>query len=121
MFTIRKEFSFSASHQLMGLPKEHPCSRLHGHNYVVTVELRSATLKEVGFIKDYRELDFIKKYLDSYLDHQHLNDVFSHNPTAELMAKTLFRVFKETCPELFAVEVSETPKTSARYEITYEL
>jgi 6-pyruvoyltetrahydropterin/6-carboxytetrahydropterin synthase len=116
MFIIRKEFAFSASHQLMGLPPEHPCSRLHGHNYVVTVELISHKVNEVGFIQDYRELDFIKKYLDETKDHRHLNDCFLHNPTAELMAESLFQIFKPSCPQLRAVEVSETPKTTARYQ-----
>lgn len=116
MFIIRKEFTFSASHQLMGLPDGHPCKNLHGHNYVITVELRSSKLNEVGFIVDYRELEFVKIHLDSFLDHRHLNDCFDHNPTAELMAKTLFTYFQNNCPEIYAVEVSETPKTTARYQ-----
>ena len=39
MFKISKEFYFSAAHALFGLPDDHPCTRLHGHNYVVTVHL----------------------------------------------------------------------------------
>lgn len=39
MFRITKEFHFSASHQLTGLPEDHQCARLHGHNYIVEVEL----------------------------------------------------------------------------------
>lgn len=39
MFRIRKEFHFSASHQLTHLPPDHQCARLHGHNYIVVVEL----------------------------------------------------------------------------------
>ncbi|MDH6307200.1 6-pyruvoyltetrahydropterin/6-carboxytetrahydropterin synthase [Dysgonomonas sp. PFB1-18] len=117
MYKISKQFSFSASHILEGLPQEHPCSRLHGHNYVVTVHLRSEHLNEVGFIKDYRELDNVKRYIDEKLDHRHLNDVLPLNPTAENMAKYLYDVFKKDIPELYAVEVSETPKTSAIYEV----
>ena len=30
MFTISKEFSFEASHQLDGMSKNHPCGRVHG-------------------------------------------------------------------------------------------
>lgn len=116
MYKISKQFSFSASHILEGLPQEHPCSRLHGHNYVVNVHLKSEQLNEVGFIKDYRELDSVKRYIDEKLDHRHLNDVLPFNPTAENMAKYLYDVFKKDIPELYAVEVSETPKTSAIYE-----
>lgn len=116
MYKISKQFAFSASHILEGLPQEHPCSRLHGHNYVVTVHLKAGQLNDVGFVKDYRELDSVKRYIDDTLDHRHLNDIFSFNPTAENMAKYLYDVFKKDIPELYAVEVSETPKTTAIYE-----
>ena len=39
MYTIAKRFAFSASHTIGGLPPEHPCARLHGHNYEVEVIL----------------------------------------------------------------------------------
>jgi 6-pyruvoyltetrahydropterin/6-carboxytetrahydropterin synthase len=116
MFIIRKEFSFSASHCLDHLPTEHPCSRVHGHNYVVTVELRSQTLNKSYFVKDYRELDIVKNYLDLHFDHKHLNDYLIFTPTAELLASYLFESFIDDIPELYAIEVSETPKTNARYE-----
>ena len=116
MYKISKQFAFSASHILHGLSADHPCSRLHGHNYIITVYLRSKDLDEVGFIKDYRELSFIKEYIDVNLDHRHLNDVLPMNPTAENIASYLFNIFKQEIPQLYAIEVSETPKTSAIYE-----
>lgn len=116
MYKIRKEFHFSASHELCGLPEDHPCSRIHGHNYIVTVELCGKALNEVGFIVDYRALADIKTWIDLTLDHQHLNDILQYNPTAENMAKDFYEYFNMIHPEVCAVEVSETPKTSARYE-----
>lgn len=118
MYTIRKEFAFSASHVLEYLPASHPCSRLHGHNYVITVELRSDKLNDVGFVKDYRELDHIKKFIDDSLDHKHLNDFLPFNPSAEKIAAYLFELFGKSTQNLYAIEVSETPKTTARYEPT---
>lgn len=117
MYKISKQFSFSASHVLEGLPADHPCTRLHGHNYVVTVHLRSETLDEKGFVRDYRELDLIKDYIDKHLDHRHLNEVFDFNPTAENIAKELYDLFVKDIPQIYAVEVSETPKTTAIYEV----
>ncbi|MFV0290507.1 MAG: 6-pyruvoyl trahydropterin synthase family protein [Mangrovibacterium sp.] len=116
MYKINKEFHFSSSHQLQGLPESHPCSRLHGHNYVVNFHFQSDKLNEVGFVIDYRALSSIKDFLDNTLDHQHLNDVFSFNPSAENISKYLYEHFKEQFPQLFKVEVSETPKTKAVYE-----
>ena len=116
MYTIRKEFAFSAAHHLRDLPADHPCAEPHGHNYVVTVELKSDKLNEVGFVKDYRELQLIKNWLDLNFDHKDLNKMIGINPTAENIAKLLYDTFYITYPMLVAIEVSETPKTSARYE-----
>lgn len=115
MYKISKTFEFSASHTLDGLPATHPCTRLHGHNYVVKVELESEDLNETGFVVDYRELSVIKEFIDSTLDHKHLNNVLPFNPSAENMSKFFFTTFKELVPQVCAVEVSETPKTNARY------
>ena len=119
MYKITKEFSFCASHQLNGLPETHPCTRLHGHNYIVRVELKSKELNPIGFVIDYRALEPIKKWIDETLDHQHLNNILKFNPTAENMAKSFFTQFKYLLgfngKYLSAVEVSETPKTNARY------
>lgn len=116
--TIMKEFHFSAAHQLHGLPDDHPCSRLHGHNYILRVFLRGEKNK-VGFIQDYRDLDPIKKYVDEVLDHRNLNDIFpAHNTTVENMCQILFNFFKEDFPLLYAIEMSETPKTNCRYEVS---
>jgi len=120
MYTISKEFHFSASHILEGLPVEHPCSRLHGHNYIVRAEFSATKLNAIGFVVDYRDLEPIKKYLDEQFDHRHLNDRMSCNPTAENMAKLIFNTFKQQFPTLSAIEVSETPKTNARYTPDYD-
>ncbi|MFH8534744.1 6-pyruvoyl trahydropterin synthase family protein [Streptomyces tendae] len=120
MFTITKEFHFSASHVLDRLPAWHPCARLHGHNYVVILELSAEDggLNEVGFVRDYRELDAFKKWMDTTLDHRHLNDSMGGggcSPTAENLAKWIYDTWHEELPELSAVRISETPKTWATY------
>lgn len=117
MYKISKEFSFSAAHSLFGLSDDHPCSRLHGHNYVVTVHLQAEQLNQQGFVRDYNELRIVKEYIDNNLDHRNLNDILAPlNSSAENIAKMLYDKLKPQLPELFAVEVSETPKTSAIYE-----
>jgi 6-pyruvoyltetrahydropterin/6-carboxytetrahydropterin synthase len=116
MYKINKKFSFSASHILDQLPNDHPCARLHGHNYVVNFHLKSKTLDAYGFVKDYRELQFVQRYINNALDHQHLNNIIPGHPTAEHIAQFLYNRFKPEIPELYAVEVSETPQTSCIYE-----
>lgn len=116
MYRITKEFAFSASHQLFGLPPEHQCARLHGHNYVVRVELASETLDAHGFVRDYLEMAPLKRYIDDELDHRHLNDVLGDDcVTAERLARHLYDWCAARWPETAAVSVSETPKTWAEY------
>jgi 6-pyruvoyltetrahydropterin/6-carboxytetrahydropterin synthase len=116
MYVIRKKFSFSAAHHLYGLSPDHPCSRVHGHNYEVEVILRSNFLNDVCFLRDYRELDEFKKYLDEEIDHRDLNMIFYGIQTsAENLAKIFFDWCRSRWPETCAVLVSETPKTWAEY------
>lgn len=115
MYEITKDFAFSASHQLAGLPDDHPCSRLHGHNVIVRMHLAAEQLDAVGFVVDYRALDGFKQWLDEHFDHRHLNDVVTFNPTAEQMAHYLYRVAAEQGLPVVAISWSETPKTWATY------
>ncbi|TMV68395.1 6-carboxytetrahydropterin synthase QueD [Thioclava sp. BHET1] len=116
MYRITKEFHFSASHQLCHLPQDHPCARLHGHNYIIEVELQAAELDENGFVLDYRALAPLKHWIDDTLDHRHLNDVFGHDGvTSEVLAKTVYDWARARWDQVRAVRVSETPKTWAEY------
>ncbi|MGQ0526449.1 MAG: 6-pyruvoyl trahydropterin synthase family protein [Alphaproteobacteria bacterium] len=116
MYIIAKSYHFSASHILPLLPESHPCSRLHGHNYVVEVELQSKDLDETGFVRDYRELDALKVYIDAHIDHRHLNDLFGDNgTTAECVAKHFYDWCKVRWPEVTAVKVQETARSWAEY------
>lgn len=117
-YTIEKDFAFSASHVLLGLPKDHQCGRLHGHNYVVRVRLAGERLLPQGFLFDYGALAPCKAVIDEALDHRHLNDWMEVNPTAEALAHVLARVFRSLLTNLpddvvLSVGVSETPKTWA--------
>ncbi len=115
MYTIIKQFSFSASHVLENLPEGHPCARLHGHNYVVELVLEGLELDESGFVRDYRDLAPFKTFIDEKLDHRHLNDIMDGPTSAENLARFLYEFAHGLWPEVTAVRVSETPKTWAEY------
>jgi 6-pyruvoyltetrahydropterin/6-carboxytetrahydropterin synthase len=129
MYGISKEFSFSAAHYLKGLPKDHPCSRIHGHNYTVKVEIMTPEVDDVGFVIDYHDLDIFKTWIDETLDHRNLNDILFEvgiNPTAENLARYMWERIQSskigtTLEEKFEgfgliVYVSETPKTWAWFD-----
>lgn len=115
VYTITKRFEFEASHQLMKLPAGHKCRRLHGHNYVVTIELQARELDEYGFVVDYGELKAFKEHLDRNWDHRHLNDVAICEPTAESLAIEFYQWCRHRWHQVTAATVQETLGTSATY------
>lgn len=124
--TISKDFTFSASHRLDGLPDDHQCARLHGHNYVVRLTIEG-DVRQPGFVVDYGALKPFGTWIDETLDHRHLNDVFDFNPTAESMAghladraATLLADLGHDNVTRVAVSVSETPKTWATVDAQRE-
>lgn len=116
-FTIARRYSFSASHQLLGLPEGHKCSRLHGHNYDVELLLSSDELDENAFVFDYGEMSCFGDFLNRTLDHRHLNDVLPFQPSAENLARWLLDKARESWPMATAARVSETPGTWAEYRL----
>jgi 6-pyruvoyltetrahydropterin/6-carboxytetrahydropterin synthase len=123
MFTIAKRFSFSASHVLTAVPDDHKCRRLHGHNYEVEVVCQAGELDRRGMVVDYFDLDPVRRFLDTTVDHRHLNDVLDGEPTAERLAWWLYESLKgelpaEVATRVAAVRVYETPRTWAEYRPT---
>jgi len=118
-YRIQKEFHFEAGHQLYGLQEGHQCMRPHGHSYRVIVILEADQLNEHGFVVDYGELYPLKNYIDDYLDHRNLNDVFDFQTTAENLAYHFFVFCQQFwANEIIEVRVSETQKTWASFSIT---
>jgi len=116
MYTIAKRFAFSASHIIGGLPTDHPCGRLHGHNYEIEVILQAPVLDAAGFVRDFHELAALRDFINETLDHKHLNDVLGHDrTTSEVISRWLHDWCKDRWPEVVAVRVSETPRTFAEY------
>lgn len=77
MYTISKEFQFSYSHRVwnqeLSDSQECKCRHLHGHNGVLTIELSSNTLTR-DMVLDYNELNHIKAFVDSFIDHRLIMD-----------------------------------------------
>lgn len=124
MYTISKDFTWSASHVLDGLPEGHPCGRMHGHNYTARLIITGYAVDATGFLVDYGRLKPFGEYIDTVLDHRHLNDVLDVNPTAENLSRHLrtmaLRVIANDIrgsSHRVSVAVSETPKTWATYTV----
>ena len=120
MLEIEIERCFSAAHQLRGYNGN--CSNLHGHNYRVTVTVRSNELDRIGIALDFRKL---KQELDSLLeeyDHRNLSELpeFQEiNPTSEVLARTIYRRMGEKMNEgpirVWKVRVGESDSSAVTY------
>jgi 6-pyruvoyltetrahydropterin/6-carboxytetrahydropterin synthase len=45
------------------------CSKIHGHNWSITLEFQASELDKNGFVVDFGKLKYIKAFIDSTLDH----------------------------------------------------
>lgn len=110
---IGRQYSFSAAHWLPNVADGHKCKNLHGHNYVVELEVRNEIAPKDGFCGnvDFATLDEAMAPILKQLDHKCLNDVME-NPTAELIAAWILEQFAPKI--LFSVKVWETPKCWAQ-------
>ena len=107
MYYIEKKIEISACHRL-DLDYESKCTRVHGHNWIVTVYCRSEELDHNGMVIDFSE---IKRLVKEPLDHQVLNDVLPFNPTAENIARWCTEQI-DTC---YKAEVQESEGNVAAY------
>lgn len=107
---IFKTFTFDAAHKLPNLPKDHKCSRLHGHTFVIEIHVKDKMNSQMGWVIDFHEIVDIVKPIVDQLDHQYLNEIDGlDNPTSENIAKWLwFRIFKKL-PILKKIVVKESP------------
>lgn len=113
---ISKSFSFDAAHRLPHVPADHPCGRLHGHTYTVTLVLEGPVDAELGWVVDFGRVKAVFQPLRERLDHRCLNDIEGlENPTAEILARWLHERLRGDLPGLVEVTVQETPTSTATY------
>jgi 6-pyruvoyltetrahydropterin/6-carboxytetrahydropterin synthase len=112
---IFKEFTFEAAHRLPLVPKNHKCSKLHGHSFRVRVNIEGP-LNEMGWVMDFSELKEICSPHINELDHSFLNDVVGlDNPTSENIAIWLWKKLKDPVRYLSSIEVMETCNSGCEY------
>ena len=104
---IGKQYHFSAAHKLTGVADSHPCAKLHGHNYIVEVEVNGEINPRTGFVVDFSFIDEKFKPLIDKLDHTYLNEILK-NPTAENIAQWLMD--NHNPHFIHSIKVWETPK-----------
>lgn len=114
--SISRSFRLEAARFLPRLPASHPCSRLHGHSFLVEVALAGAVDPQLGWLVDYDVIAAAWAPIAQALDHRLLNEVEGlDNPTSENLAHWIFTRLAPHIQALTAVTVMETPETRATY------
>jgi len=107
VYYITKRIEIAGSHSL-ALPYPSKCSRLHGHNWIITIHCRARELNAEGMVADF---SLIKAEITEQLDHRCLNDIVTFNPTAENLARWI----ADRIPQCYRVDVQESEGNTATY------
>jgi len=131
MFRVSRHIEFCYGHRLLNYQGK--CRHLHGHNGRVLITLEGATLDNRGMLLDFGEMkQIVQQWIDDELDHRMIlrrDDpavpaltelgeplvLIDANPTAENLAKLIFRFARQRGLPVVKVELWETPKCSASY------
>ncbi|HGJ5891025.1 MAG TPA: 6-carboxytetrahydropterin synthase QueD [Arsenophonus apicola] len=114
--TIFKEFQFEAAHRLPHVPAGHKCGRLHGHSFMVRLELTGEIDPQTGWVVDFSNISKAFKPLWQQLDHHYLNDIEGlENPTSEVIARWIWHKMKPILPQLSSVMIKETCNAGCKY------
>jgi len=119
-YTLKVLTDFASAHTLRGYPGD--CSRMHGHNWKLEIEVTATMLDETGMGVDFKVIKQAARELSGRLDHRYLNDIepFDRvNPTAENIASWFFRELggqlNDERVRVSAVTLWETERACVRY------
>lgn len=107
MYYISKRMEIAGAHRL-SLSYPSKCSKIHGHNWIITVHCSAETLNEDGMVIDFKH---VKDKIHDYLDHGFLNELLPFNPTAENIARWIV----DTVPHCYRADVQESEGNIATY------
>lgn len=119
-YTLKVLTDFAAAHSLRNYPGD--CSKLHGHNWKVEVEVTATALDAVGIGMDFKHIRKEAKAVCDHLDHEFLNELppfDTINPTAENIAAYIYRELGQrlntATAQVSAITIWETERACVRY------
>lgn len=119
-YTLKILADFASAHTLRDYPGD--CSRMHGHNWKLEVEVTATVLNEHGMGMDFKTIKTATRELAKTLDHRYLNDIppfDTVNPTAENIAQYFYQNLSTTLnsntAKISAVTLWETDRACVRY------
>lgn len=119
-YTLKILADFASAHTLRDYPGD--CSRMHGHNWKLEVEVTATALNDHGMGMDFKTIKTATRELAKTLDHRYLNDIppfDTVNPTAENIAQYFYQNLSKTLnidtAKISSVTLWETDRACVRY------
>jgi 6-pyruvoyltetrahydropterin/6-carboxytetrahydropterin synthase len=131
MFSVTREIDFCYGHRLLNYAGK--CRHLHGHNGKAIITIASDHLDERGMVMDFSDIkQVVSTWIDENLDHRmilHRQDpvveflqsqgeplyLLDDNPTAENIARLIYRVAADAGFPIVEAKLWETPRCFATY------
>lgn len=127
MHIIDKTFEFCYGHRVwtQKLNGEYAadlkcaCRHLHGHEGKMQVYLTADRLDSTGMVTDFRHLEWLKKWINTYIDHQFIID--SHDPLYDKIIgqdKKLYPVYVPNTDHIagYHIDLSDLQPNTPEYE-----
>lgn len=132
MFEVIRVVHFCYGHRLLHYPGK--CRHLHGHNARAEIVIRAKKLDPMGMVLDFDEIKKnIQRWVNREMDHRTLLNrkdplakvlksmgepclLLDENPTAENIAKKIFRHARSQKLPVAEVRFWETPRSFAVYK-----
>lgn len=119
-YLLKVVTEFASAHTLRDYPGA--CSRMHGHNWKVELEVAATALDDAGMGIDFKQMKTAANEVGDRLDHRYLNDLepFTEiNPTAENIAAYMYREIaaklNSDTIRVTALTLWETDRACVRY------
>lgn len=113
---IFKEFRFEAAHRLPNVPEGHKCARLHGHSFLIKIEVEGPIGVDTGWVMDFSKIADAFNPTLARLDHYYLNEIPGlENPTSEVLARWIWNELKPELNELSSIVIRETCTSGCEY------
>lgn len=131
MYRVTREFDFCYGHRLLNY--EGKCRHLHGHNGRAVITLEAEEVDARGMLVDFSDIkNTVQLWVDENLDHNLLLSrddpilpvlqargervfVMDRNPTAENIARLIFRHARDAGLPVVDVRLWETDRCHASY------
>ena len=114
---VYKTFSIEAARSLPNLSDDHPCKKVHGHSFKITITISGEIEPQTGFVLDFNDITTAFKPIKKQIDHVYLNDINGlENPSSENLCIWIWNKLLKALPTINQIEIKETDSTGCIYK-----